>query len=746
MDNKIEILLLIEDLLFAEEVKNLFTQDTFTVNIFTDGKKALTYILTKKDENLLLIINNQLPSITGFEIISKLRKKQINYPCIFLTDNILIEQTIDAISIKTISYLSQNYTLSKELIPKVFEIYQLSKNTTKQNQLLFNKKQDIETSLSILSSFSDYILTINLDGFYTKVYSPNNKNVLEINPDTIINQHYSKILFNKPFTNKLSKAIDILGYSDEEQEFDFSINNTRGKLHLTTKILHLKKENNTNTGFLIIIRDITQCYETKDQLKTKLSEYEKRLLEQEKDIDFFVKQGDITTKQRTKMQKERDVLAIEKIEMLHKKKVMEEDLNFIMKQGDKIAEQKVKMKKQRDLVTEQKTKITNSIIYAKRIQSAVLPPNKFVQHLLSEHFILYKPKDIVSGDFYWIKQINKKTLIAAADCTGHGVPGALMSMLGITFLNEITNKNQNLTAGEILNELRGHIISSLRQTGKVGESRDGMDIAICIIDKDNKVLEYAGANNPLYLIRNNELITYKADRMPIGMHRKAKDTFTNHSIDLKKDDRIYIFSDGYVDQFGGDDGRKYLSKNFKQILLDNHQKSFPEQKRILEDNFESWKGNRKQLDDLLVIGFKISFQQYFRKTFADYNWENKVILIAEDDSSNYLLLEKAFTKTKAKLIHAKDGKEAVDIFKSTEKIDIILMDIRMPRMDGIEATQLIKHHNPDIPIIVQTAFTMSSEKEKSFKAGCDDYISKPLNMKELFATISKYIDIAFPND
>ena len=745
MDNKIEILLLIEDIQFAEEIGHLFTKDIFTITIFPDGKKALKYLLANETKNILLIINNQLPSITGFEIISKLRKKQINYPCIFLTDNVLIEQVIDAISIKTISYLSHNYTLSKELIPKVFEIYQLSKNINKDNQLLINKEKDINTSLSIMSSYSDYILLTNTAGHYTKVHFPDIKNVLEISPNSIIDKHYSETIFNEVFTNKLSKAIDILGYSDGIQEFDFSYTNPKEKLHLNTKVSHLKNTNTTDSGFIIVIRDITQCKDAENQLRVKLSESEKKLIEQEKDIDFFVKQGDITTKQRTKMQKERDLLAVEKVEMLQKRKVMEEDLNFIMKQGDKIAEQKVKMKKQRDLVTEQKTKITNSIIYAKRIQSAVLPPNKFVQHLLSEHFILYKPKDIVSGDFYWIKQNEKKTLIAAADCTGHGVPGALMSMLGITFLNEITNKKPNLSAGEILNELRVHIISSLRQTGKVGESRDGMDIALCIIDKDNKIIEYAGANNPLYLIRDNELITYKADRMPIGMHRKAKDTFTNHSIDLKKDDRIYIFSDGYVDQFGGDDGRKYLSKNFKQILLDNHQKSFSEQKRILEDNFESWKGNRKQLDDLLVIGFKISFQKFFKKAFAEYNWENKVILIAEDDSSNYLLLEKALTKTKAKLIHAKDGKEALEIVKLNENIDVILMDIRMPNMDGIEATQLIKHYNPGVPIIVQTAFTMSSEKEKSFKAGCDDYISKPINMKELFATISKYVDISTNN-
>ena len=419
---------------------------------------------------------------------------------------------------------------------------------------------------------------------------------------------------------------------------------------------------------------------------------------------------------------------------------METDLNFIMKQGDKIAEQKHKMKKQHDLVQNQKKKIEDSILYAKRIQSAVLPPNRFIQHLLSDHFIFYRPRDIVSGDFYWTKQVDDKIFIAAADCTGHGVPGALMSMLGITFLNEIINKNPNIHANEILNELRTHIISSLRQTGSGGESRDGMDVALCIIDHKNKVLEYSGANNPLYMIRNGELTHTKADKMPIGIHRRAKESFVNHFINLKQNDLIYIFSDGYVDQFGGESGRKFLSANFKDLLLENAEKTLNEQKVILKTAFEEWKGERKQLDDILVIGFKISFDKLKVKSDLNYNWGGRTILIAEDDDANYLLLQKSLEKTNAKLLRAETGKDAVNYCKSHPEIDVVLMDIRMPIMDGIEATSQIKAFKSDLPIIVQTAFTMSSEKEKSFKAGCDDYISKPINIKELYATICKHID------
>ena len=477
-----------------------------------------------------------------------------------------------------------------------------------------------------------------------------------------------------------------------------------------------------------------------DDLNDSLENYKKRINDLERDVDFYVKQGDLITKQRARIQKERDQLAFEKSEISKQKEIMEADLQFIMKQGDKIAEQKHKIKIQHDLVQQQKQKITDSIVYAKRIQSAILPPNRFIQHLLVDHFILYKPRDIVSGDFYWIKQVEDRICIAAVDCTGHGVPGALMSMLGITFLNEIINKDSKIAANEILNDLRTHIISSLRQTGKSGETRDGMDISLCILNNKSRTLEYAGANNHMYMIRNNELSEMKSDRMPIGIHRRAKESFTNHVIEIQKDDVIYIFSDGYVDQFGGADGRKFLPSNFKNLLFDIHQKPFSEQRNILEQNFESWRGEHKQLDDILVIGFKIAFEKVFTKPKDVYDWESKIILIAEDDDANYMLLERALSKTKATLIRAENGKEAVKIFKSTPGICVILMDIRMPIMDGIEATQEIKEIDSKIPIIVQTAFTMSSEKEKSFKAGCDDYISKPINLKELISTVSKYID------
>ena len=257
------------------------------------------------------------------------------------------------------------------------------------------------------------------------------------------------------------------------------------------------------------------------------------------------------------------------------------------------------------LLAYQKKQITDSIEYASRIQTAILPPGDYISKIIPEHFILYKPRDIVSGDFYWITHKDGKIVIAAVDCTGHGVPGAFMSMLGFAFLNEIVNKETELKANSILNQLRDYVKASLHQTGKEGEAKDGMDIALCIIDPDNFKMQYSGAYNPLYLIRNQEFISLKADRMPIGIHIIEKGSFTNHEIDIQKGDIVYIFTDGYIDQFGGPKSRKFKLKPFKELLISIKDKPMSEQKEILETEFAKWKGNHEQIDDVLVMGIKI---------------------------------------------------------------------------------------------------------------------------------------------
>jgi len=259
---------------------------------------------------------------------------------------------------------------------------------------------------------------------------------------------------------------------------------------------------------------------------------------------------------------------------------------------------------QRDMISQQKKEIEDSILYAQRIQKSLLPATSLLTELLPEHFIFFKPRDIVSGDFYWANFIHDKLIITAADCTGHGVPGAFMSMLGIAFLNEIANKQEHMDANLILDQLRNEIIQALGQKGAEGESKDGMDMALIIVDQENNTIQFAGANNSLYLIRNKELTETKGDKMPVAIHETMR-PFTRHTVPLEEGDSVYIFSDGYADQFGGPKGKKFLYKKFKNLLSDISDKSMAEQNLILEQTMADWQGNEDQIDDMVIIGIRI---------------------------------------------------------------------------------------------------------------------------------------------
>ena len=263
----------------------------------------------------------------------------------------------------------------------------------------------------------------------------------------------------------------------------------------------------------------------------------------------------------------------------------------------------VELKQAYDIIEEKNRDITASINYSRRIQNAILPDPKEIKGLSSRCFIVYIPKDIVSGDFYWFSRNNGKLIIAAGDCTGHGVPGALMSMLGISFLEEIVNKRCITDSGSILNELRREIQRALRQRGAREEAKDGMDISLCIIDNKKKFIQYSGAYNNLYLIRDGELTEYKSDRMPIGIFDFSDKEFASQIIQYRPGDTIYMFSDGYADQFGGPDHKKFKYSALKSLLTDIHQLPLNKQKQALENTFIEWKGESEQTDDVLILGY-----------------------------------------------------------------------------------------------------------------------------------------------
>ena len=279
----------------------------------------------------------------------------------------------------------------------------------------------------------------------------------------------------------------------------------------------------------------------------------------------------------------------------------------ISEQLDEIRSQAELLRNSNKIIAEKNKKITSSIEYAKRIQEAILPQMSGLETIFPDYFLFFKPLDIVSGDFYWFKRIGSYFVFTVADCTGHGVPGAFMSMLGVAFLNEILRRfHDGIYANELLNELRRDIKTALRQTVH-SDNKDGMDMSICVYNIETKELQYAGANNPIWIVRDGAIIEFKADRMPVGFYLAEKESFTNHRFELKEGDTLYMFSDGFQDQFGGLKGRKFLSKNFKKLLLEISHQTMPIQQLLLSQRFLEWKGEKNpQIDDITVLGIRVS--------------------------------------------------------------------------------------------------------------------------------------------
>lgn len=257
-----------------------------------------------------------------------------------------------------------------------------------------------------------------------------------------------------------------------------------------------------------------------------------------------------------------------------------------------------------DELLRQRKELTDSLYYASYIQSALMPSKEEWNRFLPESFIYYNPREIVSGDFYWLKKTKEALNIVVADCTGHGVPGGFVSVMGISFLNEIFSKGTILSAKNALNQLRERVMKALHQTGGFAEPKDGMDISLCIINQETHEMQFAGANQSLYIIRNKKVQEYKGDLMPIGIAGIQERSFTNHAIQLQPKDMIYLFTDGFADQFGGENNKKFKYPAFRQLLLDIHALPVKKQGEKVADAFNCWKGRHEQVDDVLITGFK----------------------------------------------------------------------------------------------------------------------------------------------
>ncbi|HDR89726.1 MAG TPA: tetratricopeptide repeat protein [Bacteroidetes bacterium] len=318
------------------------------------------------------------------------------------------------------------------------------------------------------------------------------------------------------------------------------------------------------------------------------------------------------------------LLARQKKEIEEKNTDLEQKNEEISAQRDEIEAQRNMLADQNEKIGEINSEITKSIEYARRIQSSTLPGTEGLTTLFRDHFLLFRPRDIVSGDFYWLATLENSTVLTVVDCTGHGVPGAFMSMLGMSLLKEIVVKEYITQPAVILRRLRKEVITALSQKGTSGEQRDGMDLSLITVHHDTGMMEFAGANNSLYLIRNKDLAppeVYKgqpmkndqngdvlyeipADKMPIALYDRM-DKFTNHEIPLMEGDRVFLFTDGYADQFGGPDGKKFMYKPFKRMLLAHASLPMKEQLEIITRKLDEWMENYEQIDDICVLGVRI---------------------------------------------------------------------------------------------------------------------------------------------
>lgn len=294
-------------------------------------------------------------------------------------------------------------------------------------------------------------------------------------------------------------------------------------------------------------------------------------------------------------------LLMMRTELGERERVLEER---VRERTEETVRQKEEVERQSKRVVELYKNVTDSIRYAKRLQESILPPDGRIRDLMPGGFLLYRPKDIVSGDFYWVEAVDGKTVFAAVDCTGHGVPGAFMSLVGHNGLNQVVKERKVTSPGEVLEQLDRIAFDTLHKN-RDQNVHDGMDMALCIYHHDSLLLEYAGANCPLYIVRGEQVIQFPPDKVAVGGIREGDRRFTGHRIQLHKGDAAYVFSDGYADQFGGPKGKKFLYRQFRELLVRITPETPERKKTLLNEAFNKWKGTLEQVDDILVMGMQV---------------------------------------------------------------------------------------------------------------------------------------------
>jgi serine phosphatase RsbU (regulator of sigma subunit) len=535
-------------------------------------------------------------------------------------------------NIGNIETLLSRYNNSIEHFKEAYEIFVLYNNKREQGNVLNNigyvyeKMNNSEMALSFYQN-SLKIREEIIDNYGIGV-SLNNIGVIYLRNKDFNNalSYFNKSLFTREKLGHLegiTATRTLIGETYAEQGF------LNKAIHEFNKALELANEANLRDKRLEIYSDLNEVlikkreykkahyYLTKyialkdsiynenklEQITTIESKYEKE--KNLKEIKLLKYEKQLQENEIKKQKLLRNIFILSVISILLFVSLIINRYRLILKTKKVLEKQNITIKEQHEEITEINKNLTDSIVYSKQLMSSVLPQKDYIKTIFDHFFILNKPKNIVSGDFYWITKNKNKIIFAVADCTGHGVPGAIMSMLGISFLNEIVGQKVKISANEILNELREKVIVTLHQTGKKKESKDGIDIALCILDKETNTLEFSGAFNSAYIIQDSKLLELKGDKNPIGIFVSKHKSFTSQQIAVKPGDIVYLTSDGFFHQFGGENKTKFSSSAFKQLLIENHKNNFTEQLQLFENTYNQWKGANEQVDDIMVFGAKI---------------------------------------------------------------------------------------------------------------------------------------------
>lgn len=546
--------------------------------------------------NLFNSINDYKNSIIyykkGIDLSEKMKDNNLNYALSINLANVYssINKPDDAMALYLIAYqkakLDSNYVyflmICNNICQQYIEMNEFEKAKKYSNEAIeMIKKYDFEDYLKI-SSYSNYAALLEREGKYdeAKKYLDSALMLIQFTPDInkniALKKQLSQILFvSGNFDGAYSKLMEAYHLKDTMYQ-----NNLSEKLSELNTIHEVEKKESQ----IQLLSDA--------QKKQKTINY---LLIGVACISFVAITILISSYRRKK--KDNEIILTQKNEVITKNKLVEE--------------------KQKEIL--------DSINYAKRIQYALLASDKLLNENLTNYFLFFKPKDVVSGDFYWGTILsNGNFLLATADSTGHGVPGAIMSMLNISCLNEAINSDKKIEPANILNATRSKVISHLANDGSADGGKDGMDCSICVFDFKNLKLQIAAANNPVWIVRSSEtealeatgdtfktynskfsIFEIKPDKMPVGKHDKQDTPFTLHEINLQKGDMVYTLTDGFPDQFGGEKGKKYMIKNLRELIVSNAHLPMHEQKQLLETTFNNWKGTNEQVDDVTVVGIRV---------------------------------------------------------------------------------------------------------------------------------------------